>query len=176
MLFDICLLYTSSEQMAKYFSSKFCWPTAIVQSPEFGIVCPAYPSNFFFTDASSTILDLKGKDKKSNWFTSRNRRFLEANELGDFRSMLQMSISLARSIRRMHQAGLAHSDLSCNNVLIDPLSGSCVVIDIDSLVVPGLFPPEVAGTRGYIAVSYTHLDVYKRQQMRTDNLCISHVC
>ncbi len=141
----------NSEQMAKYFSSKFCWPTAIVQSPEFGIVCPAYPSNFFFTDASSTMLDLKGKDKKSNWFTSRNRRFLEASELGDFRSMLQMSISLARSIRRMHQAGLAHSDLSCNNVLIDPLSGSCVVIDIDSLVVPGLFPPEVAGTRGYIA-------------------------
>ncbi|MBR4096120.1 MAG: hypothetical protein IKK42_02310, partial [Oscillospiraceae bacterium] len=29
--------------------------------------------------------------------------------------------------------------------------GNCVVIDIDTLVVPGLFPPEVAGTRGYIA-------------------------
>ena len=65
--------------------------------------------------------------------------------------MLKISISLARSIRRMHSAGLAHSDLSNNNVLIDPKSGSCVVIDIDSLVVPGLYPPEVAGTRGYIA-------------------------
>ncbi len=141
----------NSEAMAAYFAGKFCWPTAIVKSPEFGIVCPAYPDNFFFTELSSAVLDLKGKDKKSNWFTSRNRRFLELDELGDFRAMLQMSISLARSIRRMHQAGLAHSDLSNNNVLIDPKTGSCVVIDIDSLVVPGLFPPEVAGTRGYIA-------------------------
>jgi len=143
----------NDEQMAKYFSSCYCWPTAVVKSPEFGIVCPAYPSNFFFNEHSSAILelDLKGKDKKSNWFTSRNRKYLDKSELGDFRSMLQMSILLARSIRRMHQAGLAHSDLSNNNVLIDPQSGRCVVIDIDSLVVPGLFPPEVAGTRGYIA-------------------------
>lgn len=141
----------NSEVMASYFSSKFCWPKAIVREPEFGIVCPTYPSNFFFQDGASSLLDLKGKDKKSNWFTSKNRKYLNEAELGDFRSMLQISITLARSIRRMHQAGLAHSDLSCNNVLIDPKTGSCVVIDIDSLVVPGLFPPEVAGTRGYIA-------------------------
>lgn len=145
----------NSETMATYFSGKFCWPTAIVQYPEFGIVCPAYPSNYFFPESASLLPELsaalKGKDKKSSWFTSRNRRFLQPQELGDFRAMLQMSISLARLVRRMHQAGLAHSDLSCNNVLIDPKSGSCVVIDIDSLVVPGLFPPEVAGTRGYIA-------------------------
>ena len=142
----------SSKAMAEYFSAKFCWPTAIVRSPEFGVVCPAYPSNFFFTEDASTVIPLKGKDKRSKWFTSyRNRQYLEPEEIGDFRSMLQMSISLARSIRRMLQAGLAHSDLSCNNVLIDPKSGSCVVIDIDSLVVPGLFPPEVVGTHGYIA-------------------------
>lgn len=142
----------SSEGMAEYFSSKFCWPTAIVRSPEFGIVCPAYPPNFFFTEDASAVLPLKGKDKRSKWFTSeRNRRHLDVEEIGDFRSMLQLSISLARSVRRMHQAGLAHSDLSCNNVLIDPKSGSCVIIDIDSLVVPGLFPPEVVGTHGYIA-------------------------
>lgn len=146
----------NSEVMANYFSAKYCWPTAIVAEPEFGIVCPAYPSNYFFADKASFIpelcKDLRGKDKKSNWFTSpRLRRFLNEDELGDFRSMLQVSISLARSIRRMHQAGLAHSDLSFNNVLIDPTSGGCVVIDIDSLVVPGVYPPEVLGTNGYIA-------------------------
>lgn len=142
----------NSPGMAAYFSDKFCWPTAIVRSPEFGIVCPAYPSNFFFTEDASATLPLRGKDKRSKWFTSaRNRQYLNVEEIGDFRSMLQLSISLARSVRRMHQAGLAHSDLSCNNVLIDPKSGSCVIIDIDSLVVPGLFPPEVVGTHGYIA-------------------------
>ncbi len=141
----------NSKSIAEYFSERFCWPTAIVQYPEFGIVCPAYPSNYFFNECSSSFIDLKGVDKKSNWFTSKNRKYLEPEELGDFRMMLQLSISLARSIRRMHQAGLAHSDLSNNNVLIDPKTGRCVVIDIDSLVVPGLFPPEVVGTRGYIA-------------------------
>lgn len=142
----------NSPAMAAYFADKFCWPTATVRSPEFGIVCPAYPENFFFTEASSVVLPLKGRDKRSKWFTSsRNRQYLEPEEVGDFRAMVQLSLSLARSVRRMHQAGLAHSDLSCNNVLIDPQSGSCVIIDIDSLVVPGLFPPEVVGTRGYIA-------------------------
>ena len=143
----------NTEEAAAYFFDKYCWPTAIIVSPEFGIVCPAYPSKFFFQSESSRVegLDLTGKDKKSNWFTSRNRKYLNANELGDFMSMLKIAISLSRSIRRMHSAGLAHSDLSNNNVLIDPKTGDCVVIDIDSLVVPGLFPPEVVGTRGYIA-------------------------
>ncbi len=141
----------NDQKIADYFSQSFCWPSAIVESPELGIVCPAYPSNFFFDPRSSAQLNLEGKDKKSNWFTSRNRRYLDKSELGNFQMMMKMSILLARSIRRMHQAGLAHSDLSSNNVLIDPKSGRCVVIDIDSLVVPGLFPPEVVGTRGYIA-------------------------
>ena len=143
----------NTEESANYFSQKYCWPTSIIVSPEFGIVCPSYPSNFFFDSDSSIVdgLDLSGKDKKSNWFTSRNRKYLNPVELGNFMLMLKIAISLARSIRRMHSAGLAHSDLSNNNVLIDPKSGSCVVIDIDSLVVPGLYPPEVAGTRGYIA-------------------------
>lgn len=146
----------NSEAMASYFAGKFCWPTDIITQPEFGVVCPAYPSNYFFQENVSSIpelsAELKGKDKKSKWFTSAKlRRYLRAGELGDFRSMMQVSISLARSIRRMHQAGLSHSDLSCNNVLVDPTAGGCVVIDIDSLVVPGVYPPEVIGTNGYIA-------------------------
>ncbi len=141
----------NDEKTAEYFSNCFCWPLGIVVYPEFGIVCPTYPKNFFFDNNSSDILKIAGKDKKSNWFTNKNRKYLKRSELGDLRTMLQISIVLARSIRRMHQAGLAHSDLSFNNVLIDPKTGSCVIIDIDSLVVPGLFPPEVIGTRGYIA-------------------------
>lgn len=154
------------EAMAAYFASKYCWPTAIVERPEFGIVCPAYPSNYFFANNASILpelcTELSGKDKKSKWFTSKKlRRYMREKELGDFRSMMQISITLARSIRRMHQAGLAHSDLSCNNVLVDPQTGGCVVIDIDSLVVPGLYPPEVIGTNGYIAPEVLEtLDLY----------------
>lgn len=140
-----------TEQSAEYFAKCFCWPEAVVTSPQLGIVCPAYPERFIFGEEASPKLPLKGRDKKSNWFTSKNRKHLAAQELGDFRFMLGAGIMLARSVRRMHQAGLSHSDLSCNNVLIDPKTGTCIVIDIDSLVVPGLYPPEVAGTPKYIA-------------------------
>lgn len=141
----------NTKRLAAYFSNYFCWPVAIVKEPEFGIVCPAYPPKFFFDKTSSDVLNLTGKDKKSTWFTYKNRRYLNKSETGDLKSLLKMSMCLARAVRRMHQAGLAHSDLSCNNVLIDPKSGSCIIIDIDSLVVPGVFPPEVSGTRGYMA-------------------------
>lgn len=141
----------NTEKTADYFRTRFCWPVAIIKSPEFGIVCPTYPGNFFFGEGASAVLDLSGKDKKSNWFTGRNRKYISNAELGDFRMMLRIAIGLARSVRRLHQAGLAHSDLSCNNVLVDPRTGSSVVIDIDSLVVPNKYAPEVCGTRGYIA-------------------------
>lgn len=55
----------NTEKTAEYFRSRFCWPVAIVKSPEFGIVCPTYPQRFFFGDNASTHgLNLKGKDKK----------------------------------------------------------------------------------------------------------------
>ena len=138
----------NSRKTAEYFRNRFCWPVAIVRAPEFGIVCPAYPQRFFFGENASTAgLNLKGKDKKSNWFTGRMRKYISPGELGDFRTMLSAAICLSRSVRRMHQAGLAHSDLSCNNVLIDPQTGSTVVIDIDSLVVPGKYPRKCAAQR-----------------------------
>jgi serine/threonine protein kinase len=36
-------------------------------------------------------------------------------------------------------------------VLVDPVSKSAAIIDIDGLVVPGLFPPDVIGTADFIA-------------------------
>lgn len=158
----------NTERTAAYFAGRFCWPLAMVESPEFGIVCPTYPPQFFFgRDATVTDkLNLEGTDKRSNWFTSSNRKFFRDAELGDFRTMLSVSIRLARAVRRLHAAGLAHSDLSNNNVLIDPVSGDCVIIDIDSLVVPNMYPPEVAGTRGYIAPEVLATLEYERNDPR----------
>lgn len=164
----------NTEKTAEFFRSRFCWPVAIVKSPEFGIVCPTYPQKFFFGDGAATHgLNLKGKDKKSNWFTGSMRKYISRGEKGDFRTMLSAAICLSRSIRRMHQAGLAHSDLSCNNVLIDPQTGSTVVIDIDSLVVPGKYPPEVCGTRGYIAPEVLATLAYDSHDPRRCLPCVS---
>jgi DNA-binding helix-hairpin-helix protein with protein kinase domain len=62
-----------------------------------------------------------------------------------------MCLRIARGVRRLHIAGLAHSDLSYKNVLVNPARGTACIIDIDGLVVPGKFPPDVVGTPDFIA-------------------------
>jgi serine/threonine protein kinase len=138
---------TTDPVVGAYWNELFCWPTGIVVSPEIGVVAPTYPGNFFFQEGN-----FKGKEKQASWFTSpKLRRFLPASELGDWLKYIHISTRLARAVRRMHSAGLAHSDLSNKNVLIDPKSGAAVIIDCDSLVVPQIYPPDVLGTPGYIA-------------------------
>ncbi|MBX9580185.1 MAG: hypothetical protein K2X87_07730 [Gemmataceae bacterium] len=162
---------TSDPEAGEYWKRLFCWPTGVVTRPTLGVVAPAYPPGYFFETGP-----FKGKEKKGKWFSSpKLRGYLPDAERGDWRNYFQICILIARAIRRLHQAGLAHSDLSCNNILIDPSRGLSVVIDIDSLVVPGMFPPDVLGTPGYIApevLATTHLPVRdpKRQHpnARTD--------
>ncbi|MCI0700687.1 MAG: serine/threonine protein kinase [Planctomycetia bacterium] len=138
---------TTHPDTGKYFANLFCWPTGIIVSPMLGITAPAYPSQFFFATGK-----WKGKEKNGKWFVSpKLRKLLPPAERGDWKNYLDLCALMARGVRRMHLAGLAHSDLSCNNVLIDPPNGRCVIIDVDSLVVPGIYPAEVAGTPGYIA-------------------------
>lgn len=130
-----------------YWRDLFCWPTGIVVKPTLGIVTPAYPRHFYFADGP-----FKTREKEGRWFTSaRLRAMLPETEQGDWRQYLAMCIRMARAVRRLHSAGLAHADLSPKNVLVDPAGSRCVVIDIDSLVVPALYAPDVIGTPGYIA-------------------------
>jgi len=142
----------ANEQDAEYFRDLFCWPSAIVTHPRFGLVTPTYPENFFFASGPDFI---KGKDKNGMRFIGKkNRALLEKfapSELGTWLNYFSFCVQMARAVARLHNAGLAHSDLSPNNVLVDPTQGRAIVIDIDSLVVPQLFPPDVAGTKGYIA-------------------------
>ncbi|WP_217270628.1 serine/threonine-protein kinase, partial [Fundidesulfovibrio magnetotacticus] len=130
-----------------YWQDYFCWVSGIVKSPRLGVVAPVYPRNYFFQSGP-----FQGKEKEGTWFFGRKTRpLLPKQELGTWINYFRICIRLTRAIRRMHAAGLAHSDLSPKNVLIDPINGSCTVIDIDSLVVPGIYPPDVLGTRNYMA-------------------------
>ena len=138
---------TTDPEVGEYWSDLFCWPSGVVAQPEIGVVAPTYAPNFFFETGN-----FKGKEKQAKWFTSpKLRAYLPPEELGDWLKYIHISTRLARAVRRMHSAGLAHSDLSNKNVLIDPKSGGAVIIDCDSLVVPQIYPPDVLGTPGYIA-------------------------
>ncbi len=146
-----------------YWMPYFCWPTGMVDGqnaipiefarkqqlvwPPLGVVTPTYKSSFYFTDRFGTR-----QEKEVRWFSGgKASRFVPAAEVGTLLTRLQIGVRLARAVRRLHMAGLAHADLSNKNVLVDPKGGEACIIDIDSLVVPGVAPPSVLGTPGYIA-------------------------
>lgn len=141
-----------------YYKELYCWPTDMVENgKKVGLVVPVYNHNFFFKKGYATSDLIKGKEKEGKWFASpkfRNKQFplrLDESELGNWLSYFQICVNIARGVKRLHAAGLAHSDLSYKNVLVDPVSKSAAIIDIDGLVVPGLFPPDVIGTADFIA-------------------------
>lgn len=137
----------------------FCWPEAIVEWDRpnkrtgntdhlLGVVVPTYNKEFFFSEGKFV-----GKEKEGKWFASARLRnkFLETDQKGTWINYLSICLQIARAVKRMHAAGLAHSDLSYKNVLVNPLKGHACIIDIDGLVVPGKFPPDVVGTPDFIA-------------------------
>ncbi|MES2523316.1 MAG: lipopolysaccharide kinase InaA family protein [Gemmatimonadota bacterium] len=146
-----------------YWLPMFCWPVGMVDGegaaplefarrqglvwPPLAVVTPTYRSNFYFTDRYGGR-----QEKEVRWFTGgKASQFVPQAEKGSLLTRLQIGVRLARAVRRLHMAGLAHADLSNKNVLVDPKGGDACIIDIDSLVVPGVAPPSVLGTPGYIA-------------------------
>ncbi|MBQ9372612.1 MAG: serine/threonine protein kinase [Thermoguttaceae bacterium] len=132
-----------------YWRKIFCWPEKIVNHDgKTGIVVPSYRKQFFFGAGP-----LEDAEKEGKWFASAKNFncFVPPEERGSLASFLRICLNLSRGVRRLHAAGLAHSDLSYKNCLVDPKSGDACIIDLDGLVVPGLFPPDVLGTPDFIA-------------------------
>lgn len=141
-----------------YINQVYRWPTDMIEINGLtGIIVPVYNQNFFFKVGYSSSDLIKGKEKNGKWFAGakfRNTKFplsLAQSELGNWMSYLQICVNLCRGVKKLHAMGLAHSDLSYNNVLVDPVSKTACIIDIDGLVVPGLYPAEVIGTAEFIA-------------------------
>lgn len=132
-----------------YWKESLVLPDRIVEwNGKIGVTIPFYNKKFFFKGGP-----FDGKEKEGKWFASAKlkNKFLPADQKGNWLTNLHMCIKMARAVRRLHAAGLAHSDLSYKNVLVDPISGSACIIDADELVVPGKYPPGVIGTPDFIA-------------------------
>ncbi|UTA66920.1 helix-hairpin-helix domain-containing protein [Emticicia sp. 21SJ11W-3] len=141
-----------------YLEEIYRWPTDVIEfDGKLGIIVPIYKPKFFFKKGYVSSDLIKGEEKNGKWFAGakfRNKKFplsLDESELGNWMSYFQVSVNIARGVKKMHSMGLSHSDLSYNNVLVDPVSKSACMIDLDGLVVPGLFPAEVIGTADFIA-------------------------
>lgn len=140
----------------EYWKNVFCWPYNMVEHKgRLGIVAPTYQKHFFFQYGSKNgdMLGIKGKEKEGKWFSTgtHQQKYLDDRERGNWRDYISVCAKIARGVKRLHAAGLAHSDLSYKNVLIDPVGRNAAIIDIDGLVVPGKFPPDVVGTPDFIA-------------------------
>ena len=132
-----------------YWKEYLIMPTKLVKwNEKTGVVLPFYPQRFFFIGGP-----FDGQEKQGKWFASAKlrNRFLPADQKGTWLSNVHMCLKIARAVRRLHAAGLAHSDLSYKNVLVDPISGNACIIDADELVVPGKYDAGVLGTPDFIA-------------------------
>jgi len=139
-----------------YWSNVYCWPQRVVEwEGRTGIVAPTYRECFFFQYGSKNndFLGIKGKEKEGKWFASASNqnKYLDPRERGNWLSYVRICLLISRAVKRLHAAGLAHSDLSYKNVLVDPVSGNACIIDLDGLVVPDKYPPDVIGTPDFIA-------------------------
>ena len=108
---------------------------------------------FYFKHDGPTV-SLKGMEKEGKWFTGAENHFrnVPSEEAGDWRSFFNISLQIARAVRKLHDMGFAHADLSNKSVLIDPVSSSIQLIGLDyDLVVPGKYSPDVIGTPDFIA-------------------------
>ena len=103
----------TNDAAGQYWSQFFAWPTKIVEWKGLtGIVIPFYDKKFFFSGVADSWPFIKnGQEKNGKWFSSAKliNRFVPTDQKGTFLNRLHMCLKIARAMRRLHAAGLAHS-------------------------------------------------------------------
>jgi DNA-binding helix-hairpin-helix protein with protein kinase domain len=112
------------------------WPVAVVAKPRPGVVLPLIVGRLKL----ACVTNLRWR-----------RREPEAMAGCTFRSHLRMCLDLATALHLIQNSGLSHTDLSDNNVIVDPVSGEATLLDLDGLAINGVIPPTVIGTRRFPA-------------------------
>ena len=86
------------------------------------------------------------------WYlAARPFKALDLAKRGNFKGFVQIALDIAKALRYLNLKGYGHADLSGRNILVNPIEGRAVVIDLDGLVVPGHMEGSVIGTPGFIA-------------------------
>lgn len=114
----------------RYWNAFFTWPEKRVVSPSVGF----------------RMRYVNGMRLMENFFLSRPFMNLPPEERGWFIGRVACAIKLVTAANRLSTMGLCYSDFSGRNVMADPFAGSAVLIDCDSLTVPGQVSAVVNGT------------------------------
>ncbi|HVO44577.1 MAG TPA: hypothetical protein VMT34_18250, partial [Aggregatilineales bacterium] len=106
------------------------------------------------------------------WIMARAVRRLPPEMRGNWLDRVYVAVNMARIAWQLHGYGLAHSDFSGDNFLANVAKQRVVLIDLDSLVVPGVLPPEMLGTGEYMApeivIGHMRGDTSIRPSIETD--------
>jgi DNA-binding helix-hairpin-helix protein with protein kinase domain len=137
----------------------FAWPNAIVRQPRLGV--------------RMSNVNVRMEHKPLTWWIGPkafNR--LPSDIRGNWLDRTRVASSMARIAWKLHGSGLCHSDFSSDNFLANINRQHVVLIDLDSLVVPGVLPPEMLGTGDYMApeivIGHAKRDTNTRPSIYTD--------
>jgi len=64
---------------------------------------------------------------------------------------LKIARAISAATRSIHGRGVTHGDISSKNILSDIRSGEATLIDLDGIIIPGWFEPQVRGTPKFMA-------------------------
>lgn len=125
-----------------YWARYFCWPESLVIQPGLGVLMPRARKDL---RPFSQLLSPR--------FRQRIRQQEGEAALGKWSGHIGLLMKLARTVTRLHGNGLCHSDLSTNNLLVNPSHSDATLIDCDGLVETGsdILLPTVLGTPDYMA-------------------------
>ncbi|MCC7448577.1 MAG: hypothetical protein IT324_14250 [Anaerolineae bacterium] len=125
-------------KIAPMYAHLFAWPNGIVQSPRLGV--------------RTTNVNYQLEHKSLTWWIgARTYKRLDANIRGNWLDRVYVARDMARIAWQLHGNGLCHSDFSGDNFMTNVAHQRVVLIDLDSLVEPGVMPPEMLGTGDYMA-------------------------
>jgi DNA-binding helix-hairpin-helix protein with protein kinase domain len=115
-----------------------CYPNAIVRRPRLGV-------RMENVNGQTDHLQLHW------WISGKSFKHLSQAMKGNWLDRVRVASNMAHAAWKLHSAGLCHSDFSSSNFLANVAMQRVVLIDLDSLVVPGELPPEMLGTGDYMA-------------------------
>ncbi len=118
-----------------YWKAFFTWPEKRVVHPSTGF-------SMRFVEGLKTL---------EHYILSKSFKRLQPEERGWFIGRVACAIKLVSAANRLATMGLCYPDFSGKNIMVDPFEGRTVLIDCDSLTVPGRLSATVEGTRTFRA-------------------------
>ncbi|MDR2354382.1 MAG: hypothetical protein LBF22_14730, partial [Deltaproteobacteria bacterium] len=152
----VCSKWIFDSPGGDFYKDKFSWPEYLIyENNQLATVTPVYPKRFFFgsdkSNKDSPILP--GSLKEPYWFASpfNLNAYVPQKEKGNLLGFLNICLNLARGINKLHEFDLLPANISFNNCLVDPVSGSALIKEISHLIIDGISDYQLVESLEFIA-------------------------